>query len=73
VPPSFQQPLRRADRAAGILRHIVTVIGLVLLMVVSTTPLFAVADMPAASRGTLAAVFACRPVTIAPGRALLHF
>lgn len=58
MPPSFPEPQRRAEWVAGVLRHSAAVAGVVLLMVVSTTPLFAVADMPAASRGTLAAVFA---------------
>lgn len=51
-------PKRRAELTAAALRHIAATAGVALLIVVSTTPLFAVADMPAASRGTLAAVFA---------------
>lgn len=51
-------PKRWAALTATALRHVAAVAGVCLLIAVSTTPLFAVADMPAASRGTLAAVFA---------------
>lgn len=58
MPLRFPEPQRRAEWAASFLRHSAAVVGVLSLMVVSTTPLFAVADMPSASRGTLAAVFA---------------
>jgi hypothetical protein len=58
MPLRYLNPQRRAERAAGVLRPVAAITGVFLLLVVSTTPLFAVADMPAASRGTLAAVFA---------------
>jgi hypothetical protein len=57
VPSSYHNPQGRAEWAAATLRHVAAIAGIVLLIVVSTTPLFAVADVPAASRGTLAAVF----------------
>lgn len=57
MPLRDHNPKRRAQLGTAF-RRVAAVIGVVLLMLVSTTPLFAVADMPAASRGTLAAVFA---------------
>jgi len=38
-------------------RRLLAGLGLALLLLASTTPLFAVADLPGAGRGTLAAVF----------------
>jgi hypothetical protein len=57
MPPSSRNPQERTKWTATALRHVAAIAGVVLLIVVSTTPLFAVADVPAASRGTLAAVF----------------
>ena len=51
-------PQQRAVWSAAVIRRVATIMGVVLLIGASTTPLFAVADLPAASRGTVAAVFA---------------
>ena len=40
------------------LRRFATALAVVLLLVISTTPLIAAADLPGDARGTLAAVFA---------------
>ena len=54
--PLSERPGRTDVTSA--LRRILGGVGVVVLLLASTTPLFAVADLPAASRGTLAAVFA---------------
>ncbi|MGF1630804.1 MAG: hypothetical protein ACFCUT_15120 [Kiloniellaceae bacterium] len=50
-------PTQLGGFAKAATRRLVTGLGFGLLLLASTTPLFAVADLPGAERGTLAAVF----------------
>jgi hypothetical protein len=54
-PSTTVAPYGVALQAAA--HRLAVVLGVLLLLLVSTTPLFVVADLPAAERGTLAAVF----------------